>query len=100
MGDRGAEAAEDAAQIDVEEGAPALVLELVARDEAGDRRVREHDVDAAEALGCRVEQVRHLVGAAHVHRHDERVAARGRDRIRDGLDVVRIAGEPARRRRR
>ena len=59
--ERLAEAAEDTGQVDVEERAPALVVELPARHEPGDRGVRKHDVDAAEALVRRGQQLPDLL---------------------------------------
>ena len=66
MRDGLAEAAEHAREVDVEQLVPARVVELLARHEARDRGIREHDVDAAEPLGGGLEQLAHLVGRAHV----------------------------------
>ena len=49
-GDRGAERAEDAEQVDLRHLAEALVVELRRRHEPRDAGVRDHDADVAEAL--------------------------------------------------
>jgi hypothetical protein len=83
-----------AGQVDVDREVPGVVVERLQRHPAGDAGVGDGDVDAAELRGGARDQRVDARRIAHVDLgHD---GARG-DRRADGLDVVRVAGEPPQR---